>query len=211
MKKITDIQPQKKNKGRSNIFINEQFALGASDYSIRKNGLKIGMTITKEQLEQVVFEDELEKAKNYIVDYHLNKSKKTIYDKLIEKEYSESVIQAVMDFIERYKLVDDKEYARKFSHDALFIKKQGKRLIKQTLKQKGVSEEDIDNALLHFDEEEEIKVAKKALHSKLEGFKKKSKNKYDFKNRCYQFLARKGYDSNIISKILHTIDFENFN
>lgn len=207
MEKITKIEPQRRTKGRSNIFINEEFVLGASDYAIRKQGIQEGMEITREQIEAIVYEDELEKAKGYIVNYHLNKSEKTIRQKLKEKEYTERVIEATLDFLERYRLIDDAEYARKLAHDAFRIKRQGSSRIKQTLKQKGVGEEEIEQALNQFTEEEEVDTAIRVLAPKFEVYRTKSKNPYDHKNRCYQLLLRKGFSGSVISKTLETFDF----
>lgn len=204
--KITDIQEQKRNKNRVNIFIDGEFALGVDKYSAEKNGFKIGMSITKEKMEAVVFDSELEKAKGYLVDYLLHKSKKEIERRLKEKEYSPRVIEALMDFIERYNVVDDTELARKISNDALFIKDQGRNKIRQKLKQKGIKEEDIDKAFSNIEFDDEVEAAKKALSKKIDTYKRKAKNDYDYKNKCYAYLYQRGFTGDVIEKALRIVE-----
>lgn len=205
---ITDIQPQKKNKSRFNIYIDGVFVTGASGFAIRKNGLSIGKEIEKEKLQNVIFEDEVEKAKGYIIDYHLNKSKKIIIDKLKGKEYSEKVIEKVMEFIENYNVVDDKEYARKKALDMVKIGKKGKRVIAQTLRVNGISEEDIEEALVNLNKEDEVVSAKKVLKGKIESYKRKSENIYELKNKCFSLLMRRGFETEIINIVLEEENLE---
>lgn len=208
MPKITDIEPQKKNAHRSSIYIDGKFFAGASTFIIRSNRLEIGKEVDQEKLEQVLLEDSVEKAKGYIIDYHLNKSKKIIRDKLKLKEYEEIVIERVMVFLETYKIVDDLEYARKKSQDALHIGKKGKRVIAQTLRQNGVSAEDIEQTLSQITEADQLEVATKAMSSKVSTYRRKAKDKYDFKSKCYAYLMRRGFTSDTIQVVLEAITWE---
>lgn len=208
MPKITDITEQKRNKSRLNIFIDEKFETGASKYSIKRNGIKVGMEITPEKLKQVVRDDEVEKAKGYIIDYHLNKSKKIVQDKLIEKGYEEEVIKEVMTFIDKYNLINDREYAKKYIHDAIHIKKYGERKIAQVLKQNGINEKVISEELDDIANESQIEIAEKELSKKLDRYKRKSEHKYELRQKCYAFLARRGYHAEIINIVLESLENE---
>lgn len=208
MQKITDIQEQKRNKGRSNIFVDGHFFVGASNYVIRRLNLTIGTEVVQEHLEKVIREDSIEKAKGYVVDYHLGKSRKMIQDKLKEKGYEEEVILSVMAFLDTYSLVNDQDYARRKTNDVLRVNKKGTRVISQTLKQKGISDEDIETALSGITDDEQLEVATKAISGKLSGFRRKAKDKYDFKNKCYTFLMRRGFPGEIINAALESVTWE---
>ena len=162
----------------------------------------------KDELDAILFEDNVEKAKGYIIDYHLNKSMKIIRDKLKEKGYEERVTEQVIDFLERYRIVDDGEYAKKKSKDLSRIGKKGPRVIAQTLRQNGVSNEFIEKALDEIDEEEQLHSAEKALRGKIQGYRKKAKNPYEFKQKCYTFLLGRGFTSNIIAQLLDQLELE---
>lgn len=203
---ISDIQEQKKNKTRSSIFVDGSFFVGASNFVIKQNRLEIGKEVDKQILHQIIIDDSVEKAKGYIIDYHLNKTKKMIRNKLSEKGYEEEVIERVMDFIEMYNLVDDADYAVRKTHDALHIGKKGKRVIYQTLKQNGVPEEHIQEALDNINYSDQVDVAKKAIRSKIAPYKQKAKNHYEFKNKCYVFLTRRGFTGDIINEVMADIE-----
>lgn len=205
---ITDIAEQQRNKTRSNIFIDGQFFAGASNYVIRMYRLEIGKEVKKEELEQLLFEDSVEKAKGYVIDYHLNKSLKIIRDKLNEKGYEENVIARVMTFLEDYKIVDDGEYAKKKSKDLSHLGKKGPRMIAQTLRKNGVSDQHIEEALSEINEEDQLLAAHKALRGKIQSYKRKAKNPFDFKQKCYTFLMGRGFTGTIIQTVLETIEME---
>ena len=73
--------------------------------------------------------------------YYLNKrrhTKKELIDKLVKREYDISIAREVADYLEEAKYIDDADYARRFIHDAVNIKKHGMARIKRDLLQKGV-------------------------------------------------------------------------
>lgn len=205
---ITDIVEQQRNKSRSNIYVDNVFFSGASNFIIRTHRLHIGKEVQKDELEAILFEDSVEKAKGYIIDYHLNKSMKIIQDKLVEKGYDERVIEQVIDFLERYHIINDGEYAKKKSKDLSRLSQKGPRVIAQTLRKNGISEEDIQQALEEIGEEDQVEMATKALRKKLATYKKKAKNHYDFRQKCYAFLMGKGFTGNVINEVLTNLERE---
>lgn len=202
MKKITEIKPQVRNKDRVNIYVNGQYLFAASNYSVKLNGLKEGMEIDIEKIEEVLFLDDVEKAKGYVVDYHLNKTYKVIRDKLKQKGYEENVIEAVEEFLKEYNLIDDGVYAKMKSKDLQNINKKSKRMIQMELKRNGVSQEEIEEAMENLSDDLEYENAKKIVAKKQKEYKRKSENIYEYKNRIYRLLASKAYDSDIITTIL---------
>ena len=51
MPKITDLQIQKNNKTRANVYVDGQFAFGAEMVTVMKLGLKIGAEVSEERAE----------------------------------------------------------------------------------------------------------------------------------------------------------------
>lgn len=210
---ITDITVQKRNQNRLNIFINGEFYKSTTPYIVKKFKLEKGKEIDPAVLEEAILEDSLEKAKGYVVDFHLNKPKKVIQDKLKAKGYEEEVIKRTMDFLEHYKLVNDNQYAKSFSHDSIFLKKHGKNRIKQSLKQKGVADEDIHEALERISEDDEIDVATKLLEKKIDSYirklekkyEKPNEYKYELKNKCQTFLMQRGYNFEIAATVTERV------
>jgi regulatory protein len=201
--KITDIQPQKRNKARSNIFVNEEFFVGLSDYVIAKHQLKIGKTINPSELKKMLLEEETEKAKQYVLDYQLHNPLSVIERKLREKGYEEEVSENVKTFLLKYNIIDDTEYARKFIHDTLVVKKKGKKWAIQELRKKGMEKRIIDEAIeKHWNEEKEWEVVWNLYEKKQEKIKKKAKNHFEKKRKLFQYLAQRGFDSSIIQSVM---------
>ena len=208
MPKITKIEEQKRNKDRVNIYVDGKYERSASKYSIKINGIKEDMEINLEKLEKVIHTDDVEKAKGYVVDYHLNKSYELIKRKLKQKEYNDKVIEEVMDFLKQYELVDDKVYAESKAKDLQNLNKKSKRMIEMELKRSGIDQETINEALENIDEDKEYENAKKIVEKKINDYKRKSANIYEFKNRIYRLLASKAYDSDMITKIMNEYERE---
>lgn len=205
MYKITNITEQKRNKKRRNIFVNEEYFGSASEYILGKFKLEIGTEVDKEKLKQLILEDSYEKAKEYVVKYLLGKTFSIVETKLKEKGYEEETIERVIEFLKNYRLMDDKDYAKRMTHDGLFIKRQGKKMIQMKLKQKGVGEEEIREVLGEINKEDEVNMAIKALVSKIEGYKRKSKNHYQLKQKCYTYLFGRGFDYEIIEQAVNQV------
>lgn len=205
---ITDIVPQQKNKTRSSIYVDGIFFAGASNFVIRTYRLHIGKDVQKGELDLVLFEDSVEKAKGYVIDYHLNKSMHMIRNKLKEKDYEERVIMRVIEFLETYQIIDDREYAKKKSKDLSNLSKKGPRVIAQTLRKNGISDENIEAALAGIKDEEQLLAAEKALRGKVASYQRKAKNPYEFKQKCYAFLMGRGFTGDIIQTALENIEME---
>lgn len=205
MSRITKIEQQKRNKKRYNIFINDVYFASASEYIVTKFKLKEGDEVSLEQLKAAIFEDSVEKAKGYVIDYLLSNTKKEIQTKLKDKGYDEEVIQRVMLFLDEYNIIDEQQYANSFVSDGIRLKKLGPMMIRQKLKQKGIPDECIEEALAAFqskNEEEEFHFAKRALSTKIHTYQRKANSPYELKGKCYQYLASRGYDSNIIQGVI---------
>lgn len=205
MPKITDLVEQKRNAKRMSIFIDDEYFAGASLYIVKKYKIEIGKEVDTSFLEDVIKEDNLEKAKEYTVNYLLGKTVKQIKDKLKSKEYDDTTIEDVVAFLEAYNLVDDLDFARRMTHDAVKLKNQGKKMIQQKLYQKGVPKEDIEKAINEINDEDEYRAAEKALEKKLTNFRIKAKSKYELKSKCFAYLASRGYDSDVVKLVIENL------
>lgn len=205
MGKITALEMQKKNAKRISVFIDGTYAFGVDAYVAGKHKLEVGKEVNEVALKKISQDEDLEKAKAYTVDYLLGKTTKEIENKLAQKGYDPEVTSEVMIFIEKYKLVDNADYAKRYANDASKFKKHGKMRIKQTLKQKGVEDEDISEALSRIDEKDEVEIAKRQLVNKLETYRRKAKSKYELRGKCYQFLMARGYGSSVIEKVMNQL------
>lgn len=129
-------------------------------------------------------------AKEYAVKLlgFCDRSEKEIREKIIKKGYSEAECEEAIAFCREYGYIDDSRFAGHFVHDAVNLKKLGKARIKMELRQKGVNEEAIEEALCTIEGERELlKSEMERRFGSLDFADKKVKNK------VFGYFARRGF------------------
>ena len=134
-----------------------------------------------------------EKAYNYAIKYLKNiKTKKDVYDYLIRKGFSDEETSEVCDYIEEVGLVDDDLYVKFFVEDSFRIKNKGARKIVYELKQRGIDDDKIEEAMEEASDME-YEALKEAYERKLEATKSET-DPYKRKNKIIRFLISRGFD-----------------
>jgi len=134
---------------------------------------------------------------------------KQLEDKLASKEMSPELIAKIVGFLKEVKYLDDVTYAQYFIRSRRV--KYGEYRIKMALKQKGVSNHDIEDAFLKLqddevgephDPEEAIRIIldKKIASTTIDWDRLKTdyKYKYSIYQKLASFLANRGFSSSII-------------
>ncbi|MDD7339856.1 MAG: regulatory protein RecX [Eubacteriales bacterium] len=142
-----------------------------------------------------------EKAYNYAIKYLKNiKTKKDVYDYLIRKGFSDEETSEVCDYIEEVGLVDDDLYVKFFVEDSFRIKNKGARKIVYELKQRGIDDDKIEEAMEEASDME-YEALKEAYERKLEATKSET-DPYKRKNKIIRFLISRGFDYSDIKDIV---------
>ena len=142
-----------------------------------------------------------EKAYNYAIKYLKNiKTKKDVYDYLIRKGFSDEETSEVCDYIEEVGLVDDDLYVKFFVEDSFRIKNKGARKIVYELKQRGIDDDKIEEAIEEASDLE-YEALKEAYERKLEATKSET-DPYKRKNKIIRFLISRGFDYSDIKDIV---------
>ncbi len=133
--------------------------------------------------------------------YYLNKkrhTKKELIEKLVKREYDVSVAKEVADYLEEANYIDDYDYARRYIHDAVVIKKYGLERIKRDLFLKGVDRLIIDEVVRNSE------IDTKSVLNELIRKKALNMDFYDEKqlNKLQGFLLRRGFKFNEINDSL---------
>lgn len=196
---ITCIEFQKKHDDRVNLYVDDEFYAGVSVELILKQQLKKGMEISKEELDQLILEDEKGSAFNKSVKY-LNsalKTEKQIKEYLRKKGYNLSTIEYVVDKLKEYKYLDDENYARSFV--LTYSNKYGKLKLISALRSKGVSDRIIDNI---FSEDLGIESNIRSIAEKY--LKNKEKNPQTYL-KLSRFLYSRGYEFDEINRLINEL------
>lgn len=204
--KITKIEPQKKNKNRMSVFIDGEFSFGADSFALLSLHLSEGDEISKEKLAVIkntaVFED----AKNYAANLVSARSYtvKAMREKLVAHIGDNEVVDKTIDFLKEYKLLDDYDYALRFAHDLVYIKKLGLQQVKWKLKEKGISPNILEKVL------EELDFSDTIVQNLESVALKKLKGNYDAKNiiKVKRYLASRGYTFDQINSVFNKIKAE---
>ena len=201
--KITSIEKQKNNKDRSSVYIDEKFAFGIDDFDLYKLKLKIGTTITENELlhikETVLFTSAKEYAIS-LVSRYMYTCKKMI-DKLNSRGYDNEIIEKTIVFLKSYNYINDLEYAQKYINDSLRIKHIGFSKIRYDLIIKGVPNEIIEEAISQFD------VYFLENESILPIAEKKLAGNFEYKNimKTKRYLLSKGFSYELIDSTINAL------
>jgi regulatory protein len=185
MSVITDITIQKRNKSRVNIYLDGEFACGMEAIVAAENRLKVGSEISLERLRELSRESDIESAFAKSVRL-LSKTLKTKYELknyLSAKGYSDDVIEVVIDKLKSYNYINDKEYARAYIDDKKGSS--GKKKIHVELRQRGVGDYILDEALKTISKEEELRTIGRLAQKYIKGKTLDIKLKKNLANYLY--------------------------
>ncbi|WP_245570088.1 recombination regulator RecX [Lacticigenium naphthae] len=203
---ITMIQSQKK-KGRYNIYLDDTYAFPVDESLLVKYRLFKGMEVPSDLQKTLQQEDTTYKAYHRALHYlsYALRSTKEVKDDLKKKDFEEQ-IDDVIKLLEKHRLVDDLEYAKSYVRTSLNVNRKGSRVIRQELKRKGISEEEITEAMNEYNEED--KLANAIMLGEKMVNKSKRRSSKDTERKIKQHLLQKGYEMEIINLAIETIDSE---
>lgn len=201
---ITKIEKQKKNSKRWNLYIDGEFACGISEDTFLNFGFRTNDEISEDTLNEVKRFDEYQFAKKSALDFlsYRIRSRKEIIDKLKSKKISSATIDKTIAHLEKLGLINDEEFAKLLVQSSTGKNPSGKSVIRQKLHKKGISKEISESVLNNIFTEETEKSFVLDLFNKykkkLTGLGKRQKRK-----KMFDYLARKGFDFDIINEILN--------
>lgn len=201
---ITKIEAQKKDKNRVNVYVNDEFFLAIFTELVYEFNLKKGMLIEKEHLKEILDKEMYVKAKNKALNIlsKADQSERKIREKL-SNEFEEYTINEVIDFLKSNKFIDDELLASKIVNTNINLNKCGKNKIRQNLYNKGINSESISEALCEIDENIEFENAMYLAKKRYQRVKNEDKRK--IYQKISQHLAYKGFNYDIIKKVLNKL------
>ena len=202
--KITNIEEQKRNQNRVNIYVDDLFTIGIEEELRFKYDLVVGMEVTDEFIKEILTVEEKNRVLNTCLKYlsFRQRSTKEVFDYLSRKEYDEMHILSAIDYCTENKYLDDYEFAKAYNKDKSNLNKWGPKRIKYELKLKGI-DETIINEVATPRKEDEYEIAYTLAQKKINSYKNDDRNgKY---RKLSGFLGRRGYSYDIISKVVKEI------
>ena len=131
-----------------------------------------------------------------------NRSVKEISDYLTKKKADPEIIDAIVERLIKQKFLNDETFARGWVLQRGRLRPRGKRLLQIELRQKGISDELIEQVLSEAHEEipDELTQAKNLIGRRVE--KLADQPRQEIYNKVGAFLARRGYGWEVIKKAI---------
>ncbi|GAB4482532.1 MAG: hypothetical protein OHK0031_05190 [Anaerolineales bacterium] len=194
MRKITAIEPQKKNPNRLNIALDGEFAFGLS--RLAAAWLTVGQALSEEKIAALLAQDAREVALQYALRFlgYRARSRQEIYQHLTKHEIPAAVIEETLQRLVENGLLNDEAFARAWVENRSTFRPRGHRLLKMEMRQKGLPEESIQSALEQAGDEQTLalQAARKQAH------KLQRLERLEFRNKLGAFLARRGFSYEVI-------------
>ncbi len=198
--KITALRVQKRNSNRVNVHLDGEFAFGLS--RIVAAWLQVGQELSPEKIAALKAEDSNEVALQRAVNFlsYRPRSRKEVQDNLRKHKVAEEVIEAVVQRLARNGMVDDRAFAQMWIENRSEFRPRGSFALRMELRQKGVPEATIEQALEGLDEET---LAYQAGLRKASRFR--DLDERTFKQKMYGFLSRRGFQYETIQAVVNRI------
>ncbi|UCG91593.1 MAG: RecX family transcriptional regulator [candidate division WOR-3 bacterium] len=197
--KISKIEPQKRNKKRSSIYIDGEFAFGLSNELVLKYNLNADDEISDTLIKDVLLEEEKQKIKQraFRLLQYRDRSIQELANRLLRIGFDNRLVQSVIEDFKAEGTLDDEKFANAFVSDYTTLNPRGNRFIIQELQKRGVAKEIISKVVHERDENFLIKdyIERKLSHL--------NRNEPREKQKIVRRLLMRGFSSGAIYEVLN--------
>ena len=197
--KISKIEPQKKNRTRSTVYVNGQFAFGISNELLVKYDIHEGDAIDDDFMQNMLMAKEKERirARAFRLLHYRNRAVNELKDRLLKIGFDQNLIEQVIDELIQDKTLDDENFTQSFIADYTKLRKKGNIFIRHELMKKGVARELIDRQLLKRDEKG---IAAEYIRTKLSGF---NLSRPKDRQKALRRLLTRGFTPSVAYEVLN--------
>jgi regulatory protein len=198
--KISKIEPQKKNKKRSTIYINGDFAFGLSNEILLKFDFHEGDPIDEDIIQNVLLAQEKQRIREraFRILAYRKRSVEELKTRLIKIGFDKDLVREIIEEFVRDGALNDDDFTEAFVADYTNLKPKGNIFISRELAKRGISQEAIKSALRVRDENQ---IVKNFLQKKLSHFN--VKNPKDRQKILRRLLSR-GFTPSIVYRLLNS-------
>lgn len=203
--KVTKVESQKR-PGRYNVYLNDEYAFPISEEVLIKFAIFKGTELTNALIEQLKAADSVSKLYGKAVDYisYRQRTEHEVREKLKTLSENEAAITATIKKLQQIKLLDDENYANSYVRQIADGQAKGPGEAQRYLKQKGIAEPLILEALEQYYPDSQVQVNALKLAQKLFDHQ----NRYPYNKRIEKTklsMVRKGFSFDVIDQALSQI------
>ena len=172
------------------------------DYGLRKNDI-----IDENKRERLISESNFLKAKDSAFRFlgRRHHSISELKTKLIKKKYSSDIIEKVISDLTSRNFLDDVQFAESYVEERAIKKKVGVNKLKSELYKKGIDRNITEKILAGVNQETSYENAYQLALKKNESLLKRGQDSRKRKSKIFGFLSSRGYEPDVIIKVLNNI------
>jgi len=197
---VTDLKIQRKNKNRTNVYLDGEFGFGIANTLALT--LHVGQGLSEKQIADMLKRDEFEAA-FHRADHFLGYKPRTsgeVTRKLLMLKYNDETVHEVIEKLTEQNLLDDKRFATQWVEERSNSKPKGKKVLAMELRQKKVDPEIIQEVLQKVDNQG------LALKSAREYAQKTIELDWTiFRKKISGYLIRRGFEYSDIAPIIEGV------
>jgi len=202
MDTITAIETQKRRSNRMSIYVNGRFAAGVDEEVVAALGLCVGQRIDENRLAQMLRAETVRRARQVALNLlsFRPRTRNELSRRLILKGYPEDVTDEVLAALAGAGLVNDEQFTKDWVADRLQSKPMGSVRIAWELRQKGVAQEVVQQALESIDSETEYELALGLARKRLQRLGVEASD--EERRRLASFLRRRGFSWDVTNRVI---------
>jgi regulatory protein len=201
--KITALKAQKRDRSRVSVFLDGEYAFGLA--RIVAAWLQVGQTLSEEKVAELKAQDTRETAYQRVLRLlnYRDRSEAEIIQSLKQRQVPEEIIADVIGRLHRSELVDDQRFAKTWVENRIEFHPRSRRALAYELREKGIDEQTVQQALDDFDEAA-------AAYRAATKYAQKSKQMEwsEFRQKLYAFLSRRGFNYDAVKTTLARMQAE---
>jgi regulatory protein len=201
--RITAIEAQRRQRGRVNVYIHDQFAFSVSEAVATRFALRPGLVLAAADVATLAKDDDFQVALDSALRFlaFRQRSEREVRQNLARKGIADALIEPVIVRLKELRLIDDAAFAQFWVENRDRFNPRGARALRSELFGKGVAREMVDDAIAEGDDEElraHAVAAKKA--TRLQGL-----DYHSFCRRIIETLVRRGFSYDIASRVARAL------
>ncbi len=202
---ITQIETQKKNVHRFNIYLDGAFAFGLEEEVALRHHLHEGDRLKASTIDEILLVEEKTRAKEKalsLLAYRM-RSVEELKKKLKEKGFSERIVEPVIQDLLRVGLLNDRQFASAYVQTRMTQKPMSKQLLRRELSAKGISNDMAEQAIeKEYGTRSETEVALGLVQKKIEQYRSGQIESVKIRKKISDFLVRRGFSWDVIVEVI---------
>ena len=200
MSKVTALRIRKGRKKRVNVFLDNRFAFSLEAEVVIREGLQVGQELSANQIKALAKSDHFHSCLNAATHFlgYRPRSEFEVRERLQRRGFDDNTVEGVIAKLKEQGLVDDVAFAQFWKENRDSFSPRSQWLTKLELRQKGVTDDIIDQVIETIDDDDN------AYRAALSKARSLPRSDYQgFRRRLGGYLKRRGFGYGVIN---HTIE-----